>query len=307
MKVVRNGKGLKGIKGPIMTLGNFDGLHLGHRKIISKVVERAEKLGAPSAVYTFEPHPLKVIAPHKSPPLILDVEDKVKLIEGFGADFLIFAKFTKEFASKHPGDFVEEVLVKKLSVKEVWVGHDFSFGKGKLGTVDYLKELGGEFGFKVYVVPAYKKMGSIVSSSRIRELIKKGDVGRASKLLGRDFSIKGKVVRGVSLGKEIGFPTANIKVKSELVPGDGVYAAYAILKGRTHPAVLNIGTAPTFGGRERSVEVHILDFRDNIYGRKMEVSFVKKLRDERAFKSREELVRQIRKDAERARKLLIKQ
>lgn len=303
MKIFRDSKQLRKIKGPVLTLGNFDGLHLGHSKIVEKVVERAKKLARPSVVYTFEPHPLKVVAPHKSPPLILDSADKAKLIKGLGVDFLVFAQFTKEFAAKHPREFVVEEIVPS-NPAEVWVGHDFSFGKAKSGSVEYLKKLGEEFGFKVFVIPAFKRSGEVVSSSRIRELIREGRVGAAKRLLSRNYVIKGRVVRGKDIGKAIGFPTANLKIESELIPGDGVYAAYALISGATHRAVLNIGTAPTFGGKDRCVEVHIFGFKDNIYGKKMEVSFVKRLRSEKAFKTKEALIRQITKDKERAEKIL---
>lgn len=303
MKVVKNSD-LKGIKNSVLTLGNFDGLHIGHRRVIEKVVERARKFGAPSVVYTFEPHPLKVVSPEKSPPLLIDIEDKIRLINETGADWLVLAEFTKAFAATHPRQFVEDVLVNALSVREVWVGHDFSFGKSKSGTVEYLKELGGEFGFRVFVVDAYKRRGEVVSSSRIRAYVKDGEVKKAAALLGRLYSIKGKVVGGREIGKEIGFPTANLEVESELVPKDGVYAAFAIVEGREREAVLNIGTAPTFGGKGRTIEVHILDFCDNIYGKKVEVRFASRLRDETAFPSRETLVKAIKKDIDRTRKIL---
>lgn len=304
MKVFRNSKGLARIaKGPILTLGNFDGLHLGHRKIIEKLNGRARRLGLPSAVYTFEPHPLKVVAPQKSPPLIVDTETKKGLMEALGIDFMVIAEFTKEFAAKHPRVFVEEEIV-PLRPKEVWVGHDFSFGKAKAGTVDYLRLLGAEFGFSVHVIPAYKKGGEVVSSSRIRKLVAEGKLPEAARLLGRDFSIKGKVVRGKDMGKALGYPTANIAPASELVPGGGVYAAFAIVAGKRRKAVVNIGTAPTFGGKEKCVEAHILGFRGDIYGKKIEVAFIKRLRGEKAFDSKEALVRQIAKDVERAERLL---
>ncbi|MBI5826604.1 MAG: bifunctional riboflavin kinase/FAD synthetase [Deltaproteobacteria bacterium] len=304
MIVLRSLKGLKGVKNPILTLGNFDGIHLGHRRIISRVVARAEKEGVPSVVYTFEPHPLKVVAPHRSPPLLLDMEDKRRLIKELGIDYLILAEFTKEFAATHPRQFVEDVLIKGLKVREVWVGHDFSFGRGRTGTVEYLMELGEELGFKVRVMPAYRKAGLIVSSSLIRELVKTGEVRKAASLLGKDYRIKGRVVKGASVGREIGFPTANLRVSSELVPKNGVYAAYASVGGVRRAAVLNIGTAPTFGGREKTVEVHILGFSGDIYGRKMEVSFVRRLRDEKTFKTKAALINRIRRDARRARELL---
>jgi riboflavin kinase/FMN adenylyltransferase len=304
MRVIKNGRELKKMKGPVITLGNFDGLHLGHQRILKKVSERAKALGCPSVVYTFEPHPLKVVAPRKSPPLITDMEDKAIIIESFGIDFLLLARFTKEFASRHPGEFVEDELVRGLSAKEVFVGHDYAFGRGKLGTVEHLKGLGGDFGFSVTVIPAYKKKGRVVSSSRVRELVTTGEVREAAGLLGRDYSIKGRVVRGRDMGREIGYPTANLKVTSELIPKRGVYASYVTVNKARHPGVVNIGTAPTVGGKKISVEAHILDFERKIYGKKIEVSFVRRLRDEKKFGSKEELSRQIRKDTQRARRML---
>ncbi len=307
MKVLVNSGSIRCVRNPVLTLGNFDGIHIGHQKIIRKVVERARELGCPSAVYTFEPHPLRVVAPHKSPPLLLEREDKKRIIESFGIDYLILARFTKEFAAKHPREFVEEVLVRELSVKEVWVGHDYAFGRGKTGTVEYLKELGGEFGFGVRVVPACKRGGLVVSSSRVRELISRGEVKEAARLLARPYSIKGRVVKGRVVGRTIGFPTANLDVVNELVPARGVYAAYAKLNGRPYMAVVNIGTAPTFSKKAHkaeTVEVHLLDFRGDIYGKEMEVFFIKRLRDERPFDSVEELARNIDKDVSDARRVL---
>lgn len=304
MKVIKPPRGIKSIKGPVLTLGNFDGLHLGHRRVLKKVSERARTLGCPSVVYTFDPHPKKVVSPGKGPLLITDLEDKTRLIEELGIDYLVVARFTKEFASIHPDEFVAAELVSRLSVKEVWVGHDYSFGRGKLGTVQHLIDLGDEFGFPVAVVPAYRKKGVIVSSSLVRRLVKAGEVREAAGLLGRIYSIKGRVVRGADMGRAIGFPTANIDVSSELVPGRGVYAAFVTLKGARHRAVVNIGTAPTLGGRQTTVEAHILDFNRSIYGRKLGVGFVRRLRGERKFASKEDLGRQISKDVQRARKLL---
>jgi len=304
MQIFRNSKGLKRkTKQAVLTLGNFDGLHLGHQRIIRKVRERAASLGVSSVVYTFEPHPLKVVAPNKSPALILDIEDKARIIEALGIDYMVIARFTKEFAARHPREFVEAEL--RPVAADVCVGHDFSFGKGKTGTADYLKELGEELGFGVHVIPAYKKGGEVVSSSRIRRRITEGEVMEAAALLGRNFAIKGKVVRGRTIGKEIGFPTANIRTQSEIVPGDGVYAAFAVVGEARHRAVVNIGMAPTFGGKERSIEVHILGFRDNIYGKRVRVEFVRRLRGEKAFASTEALQRQIRRDIKRSERILV--
>jgi len=304
MKVLRNGRGAGSFKSSVLTLGNFDGLHIGHRKVIHKVVDRAGRLACPSVVYTFDPHPLRVVSPHKSPPLILDLEDKIRLIEELGVDFLVLARFTRGFAERRHDEFVREELVRKFSPAEVWVGHDFSFGKGKAGTVEHLKELGAGLGFSTHVIPAHRKLGAVVSSSRIRGLIIGGMVKEAALLLGRCYAIKGRVVKGAQVGSSLGFPTANLKATSEIIPGDGVYAAWAVLSGARYPAVLNIGSAPTFEGRERGIEVHMLGFDGRIYGRKLELSFVARLRTEKAFDSPAALAAQIAKDAARARRIL---
>jgi riboflavin kinase/FMN adenylyltransferase len=279
MRVIKKGRGLKRIKGPVVTLGNFDGLHLGHQKIL----------------------------PRKSPPLIMDLADKVRLIGILGIDYLILASFTKEFASRHPREFVEEELVNAIAAEEVWVGHDYAFGMGKRGTVEYLKGLADTFGFSVSIIPAYRKKGQIVSSSRVRELIAGGEVRGASELLGRLHSIKGRVVRGKDVGRVIGFPTANLSTTSELIPKRGVYAAFVTFNNKRYRAVVNIGTAPPTikgGGKKITVEAHILDFKRRIYGRKMEISFARRLRDEVRFASENELKDQIARDVKRAERIL---
>jgi len=305
MIVIKNERGLKKIKDAVLTLGNFDGLHLGHQKILKKVLGRAKKLALPSVVYTFEPHPLKVVSPGKSPPLIISLEDKLKLLGSFGIGYCVLARFTKEFAGKHPGEFVEEVLVKKISAKEVWVGHDFSFGRGKLGTVGYLKKLGGLFNFRVFVIAPHKISGGVVSSSRVRELIKKGNVAGAARLLGRNFSLNGRVVRGRVMGQKLGFPTANLSTRNELIPKEGVYAGRVSFNGGCRLGVINIGKAPTFGRGKTVIEVHILDFAGSIYGKDIRVWFAERIRDEVRFGSGEELSRQIKKDIEKARNILL--
>ncbi len=303
MKVIK-GRAKQKFKDTVLTLGNFDGLHLGHIKILKLVSSRAKALGAKSVVYTFDPHPLKVVAPEKSPPLMLTVEDKACLVESFGIDYMVVAEFTKKFASKDPRVFVKEVLVDSLSTSEVIVGHDYAFGKGKRGTIGFLKELGAEFGFKVTVVKPYRLAGKIVSSSRVRAEVKNGRLRSAAKLLGRDFSIKGTVVHGTDIGHALGFPTANILPKTELIPKEGVYAVRAEIDGKSVDGVANIGRAPTFGGKELSIEIHLLDFKKKIYDKVMTVAFIRRLRGERAFKDKEALASQIKKDIARARRLL---
>lgn len=304
MKVVKNGENPRRIKAPIVTLGNFDGLHLGHQRILERVSTRARECGSHCVVFTFEPHPQKVVSPRTSPLLLLDLPEKVRLLESFGIDYLVLARFTKRFASKHPREFVEETIVGWLGAKEVWVGHDFSFGSGKCGTVEHLKEFGREFGFKVTVVAACKKGGEVISSSRVRRLILEGEVGGGAKLLGRPYAVKGRVVKGAGLGKTIGFPTANIEVTSELIPGRGVYAAFITIDKTRRPGVVNIGTAPTVGRKKTVIEAHIPDVSRSLYNRRMTIEFVKRLRDETKFRDTGELTRQIAKDVTRARRVL---
>ncbi|MBE9529205.1 MAG: bifunctional riboflavin kinase/FAD synthetase [Proteobacteria bacterium] len=311
MAVLRGVGGYKGAA-PVVTLGNFDGLHVGHCSVLTQLVKRARALKCPSVLYTFDPHPLKVVAPKKSPRLLIDIEDKKGLIAAQSIDCLVLARFTAAFAAKHPREFVQSVIVKGLGAREVWVGRNYSFGKGRAGTVESLRELGIEYGFKVVVINETRRNGAVVSSSRIRTLVESGEVGKAEKLLGRPYSIKGRVVRGQEIGHEVGFPTANISVSSELTPGKGVYAALVSLGAKAYgkerageteiDAVVNIGNAPTFGGKAVTVEAHLLGFDKSIYGRRMRVSFLAKLRDERKFGSKEELAAQITRDLKKAKK-----
>jgi len=300
MKVIRQKSSFKSDIAPVVTLGNFDGIHLGHQKILSSVIKRAKALGAPSLVYTFDPHPLKVVAPEACPPLILGLGDKMALIEAAGIDFLVLARFTEELAATAPEEFVREVIVGRLGAAEVLVGENFSFGKGRSADVLRLKELGGEMGFIVRAVDSCKIDGQMVSSSRIRGLIKTGKAREAAALLGRPFSMRGRVVRGDSVGRELGFPTANIEPHCELIPLDGVYAVIVNLNGNQYRGMVNIGVRPTFGGTSRQIEVHILGFTGDLYGEEISVKFLKRLRGEKTFVNKEALIDQLKQDRERA-------
>lgn len=304
MQLIRNIKKIENIKSPITTIGNFDGVHIGHQQVLKAVKKRAQKLNLPSIVYTFEPHPLKVVAPHKGLLLLTTPEEKIKLIEASGIDYLILAKFTKEFASQHPKKFVANILVKQLRAKEIWVGHDYAFGKGRAGTIEYLRKLGEEFGFKVNVIPAYKKRGAIVSSSKIRKYLIEGKVKEAAAFLGRPYTLSGKIIKGRNIGKHLGFPTANISVHNELIPKDGIYAVRVLLGAKTYKGAANIGFAPTFHLKKRAVEVHIIGFKKNIYGKKIKIEFIERLRGEKVFKNMRELAIQIRKDVEQIKRIL---
>lgn len=304
MQIITDIRKFKSIKSPIVTLGKFDGVHKGHQKVLRAVKDRAAKLKFPSVVYTFEPHPLKIVAPHKSPPLLTTLKEKIELIKASGIDYLILARFTKEFAAQHPGEFAEDVLVKQLKAKEVWVGHDYAFGKGRTGTIEYLKELGKKFGFKVSVIPACKKRGIIISSSKIREYIRHGKVREAAGFLGRPYAVSGKVVKGRNIGRHLGFPTANIEIHNELIPKDGIYAVLALLGNKIYKGAVNIGIAPTFHTNKRAVEAHIINFKQNIYGKKLKIEFIQRLRGEKTFKSAKGLANQIKRDVEKVKKIL---
>ncbi|MFQ5480218.1 MAG: bifunctional riboflavin kinase/FAD synthetase [Thermodesulfobacteriota bacterium] len=308
MEVIKKESSLPDGMTPVVTLGNFDGIHLGHQKILSTVVRRAKTLKVPSMVYTFDPHPLQVVAPDKSPPLILSLEDKIAFVESCGIDFFVLARFTRELAALHPRDFAEQVLMRRLGAREVCIGQGFSFGQGRSGDVGSLAEFGKKLGFTVRAVAPCTRGGQVVSSSRIRRLVQAGEVKKAGALLGRPFYIRGSVVEGDSRGRGLGFPTANIRPFGELIPAGGVYAGIVIHDGARYGGIINIGSAPTFGGdgKQMRIEAHILGFNGDIYGSAISVEFIKKLREERAFSDSKALIRQIKSDRLRAEKIIIK-
>lgn len=291
---------------PVLTLGNFDGVHLGHQAIFKKVVERAKELGGTSVAFTFEPHPLKVLAPERSPLLLNTFHGKMRLFDTAGIDVVICANFTRTFADQHPEDFARDVLHKLIQVKEVYVGYDYAFGKGREGSISSLKEMGRTHGFAVGVIDPVVIEGRVVSSSIVRELLAGGQVEEASRLLGRRYSIEGEVVHGSRRGHTLGFPTANLKTPNEVIPGFGVYAVLGTVDGRVYSGVASIGIRPTFDSGPVSIEVYLFNFEEDLYGKEMEVTFVKRIRGEKKFPDAEALIRQIRKDVEDAREALKK-
>ncbi len=308
MEVYRDLKGLRGrFRHPAVTLGNFDGVHLGHREIFRRIRMRAAEIGGEALILTFDPHPAKVLRPDMSPSLITPLEEKLGLMEEEGIDGVILADFTKEFAAQHPAKFVEEVLCRSIGAEIVVVGHDFAFGKGKEGTIDSLREFGREFGFDVEVVEALRIDGEVVSSTRIRELIQGGDVRRAGRFLGRYYSMKGTVVEGHGRGEAIGFPTANLDLRCELFPADGVYAVKVLMGGEEKEGVVNVGCRPTFGDGERNIEVHIFNFDGMLYGKNLGLLFVDRIRDERIFNGPGELAVQIADDVKKAKEILARE
>ena len=287
----------------IVTMGNFDGLHLGHQRLVRNAVEDARRLGIPSVVLTFEPHPLKVLAPERAPKLILAHKDKMQLLQSFGIDIVVIQTFDTSFASLQPGTFVRNFLIDRLHIEKIWVGRDFRFGQGRKGTISDLVGWGAELGFNVGAVDPILVGGVRVSSSRIRHLVEEGRVDEAEPMLGRYHFISGKVVTGHQRGRGLGFPTANISTRTEVVPLNGIYATIVEIGAQRRLSVSNIGVNPTFGTGPRTVESFILDFDHDIYGEPLKLYFVKRIRAEKKFASAQQLVAQMRDDVKSARSI----
>ncbi|HIC91696.1 MAG TPA: bifunctional riboflavin kinase/FAD synthetase [Syntrophaceae bacterium] len=305
MEIINGIENIKGrFKNPVVTIGNFDGVHLAHKLIFEKVIERARAIDGESIVMTFEPHPIKLFQPTVILPLITSYEKKVHLIEKAGIGILIRVNFTREFANIPARDFVTEILCQKIDIKEIVVGYNCSFGKNRQGNATFLQEMAKDLDFKVHVMEPMKVNGIPVSSTKIREMIKDGQVKEVRRLLGRNYQIKGDVIKGRDRGgRLLGFPTANLKWTDELFPKVGVYAVLVKYKGVTYQGVANIGYSPTFGNKTLSIETHILDFNHDIYNEVIEIGFVDRLRDEKKFSNAQELTEQIKIDIQRARNL----
>lgn len=290
---------------PVLTIGNFDGVHLGHQAIFKMLIERAREKNGTSIVFTFVPHPLRVIAPERSPKLLTTYKDKLKLIQDSGIDVIICTNFTKEFANIPAENFVTEVLCKTLGVKEIFIGSNYLFGKGRRGSPELLKELGEKCGFEVTIVDEIKISNTPLSSSGIRTLVAKGKVDEAAVLLGRLYSVEGIVVEGAKRGKSLlNVPTANLITANELLPKDGVYAVIAEIDGKKYGGATNIGYNPTFEEKKFSFETHILNFSGELLGKTIKIYFVKRIRDEMKFSSADALAAQMKKDIEDIRNIV---
>jgi riboflavin kinase / FMN adenylyltransferase len=289
---------------PSVALGNFDGVHLGHQEILRRTVETAHGKGREAVVYTFDPHPRLVLNTVPEVPRITTPSERADILEHLGIDVLILAEFTKEFAAQSAEDFVLNVLVEELGIRHLFIGENYRFGKGRAGTPQTLKKMAPELGFVVHVVPPVKIDDSVVSSSRIRDHLMRGEIRRANVLLGREFTIEGRVIHGHHRGKGLGFPTANIRPEVKLHPPEGVYAVYCRIGESVHLGVMNIGYNPTFKDRRVSYEVHILDFDQDLYGETIRVYLEDRLRQEMTFESVDDLKAQISRDIERGREML---
>lgn len=283
-----------------LTLGVFDGVHLGHRQLVSRAFGHE---GTP-AVITFDPHPVEVLAPGTSPRLITNIEERLTLLEELGAELVAVLNLA-EVRDFRPEQFVTEILEGKLAVSTLTIGEDFQFGKDRAGDVRFLAGAGKRGGFRVDVVGMIEEGGQTVSSTRIRSLIEVGSVSDAAALLGSRYRMTGPVIDGDKRGRDIGYPTANLRpVERKVTPGNGVYATVTRIGGTDHMSATNVGTRPTFGGGERLIEAHILDFDGDLYGEEITVEFVERLRPELEFKSVAELLEHMEEDVERSRKIL---
>lgn len=289
---------------PSVALGNFDGVHLGHQEIIRQTVRTAHAKSREAIVYTFDPHPRLVLGIAPDIPRITTPRERADILEYLGIDVLILAEFTKEFAQQSPDEFVTNVLAEELGVRHIFIGENYRFGKGRAGTPHTLKQMAPALGFTVHVITPVMVGNMPVSSSRTREHLMRGEIAEANTLLGREFTIEGRVIHGHHRGKGLGFPTANIKPEVKLHPPEGVYAVYCRVGDTFYPAVMNIGYNPTFQDRRVQYEVHILDFDQEIYGQIIRVYLVERLRSEVKFESIDQLKDQICRDVEQSRGIL---
>lgn len=304
MKIIRNLEDIKPGAPSVVTIGVFDGVHLGHQEIMRIVGSTAQARGARSVVVTFDRNPEEIVHPSNPVPYITTLPQKLDLIAQQGIDLTVVLPLEKWLVDMPAEDFVSRILHEKLGAVQVVVGPDFVFGKGRAGNTELLRRLGEGCGYDVTTVPPIRVGDFVVSSTAIRRLISEGDVDRANELLGHPFSLTGKVVRGEGVGRSLGFPTANIEApEKQILPGNGIYALAVMLDGRRWIGVSNIGNRPTLGGAKTTLEVYILDFSGNIYDRELELIFLHRLRDEIKFPDVDALKRQIALDVETARRL----
>jgi len=292
------------LTGSCLTIGNFDGVHMGHTKLLQRVRDRATAASLLAVALTFDPHPRQVLSGQAAPPAITLIEHKLECFEANGIQVAVVLPFTRELAAREPDDFVREVLVEGLSLKYLVIGYDYAFGKGRRGNFELLTALGQRYGFGVERLDPAIINGAAASSTRIRDMVQAGQVWDVRPLLGRFHQVRGTVAHGQKRGRKMGFPTANLALRDELVPQPGVYAVWVEVEGVLRPGVANIGRNPTFGEFELSVEAHILDYKGKIYGEPIRVHFVQRIRSEKKFSGPEELITRIREDIGLARMIL---
>ncbi|WP_374080452.1 bifunctional riboflavin kinase/FAD synthetase [Bdellovibrio bacteriovorus] len=302
-------QGVKQLSAPlessVVTIGNFDGVHLGHQQLIENVVREAQYYGVPSVVYTFHPHPVKVLHPERATYRLFDLKDQQEQFQERGIEYVIIEEFTKEFSQVSPQDFLDRYIVSRLHPKTLVVGHDFSFGADRAGNIPFLEKYCAEKGIRLIIIPPFQYQGAVVSSTRIREALKNGEVEKAHELLGRTYYMRGHVEKGFQRGRTIGVPTANIHPDVEFIPRKGVYCTLTKIGGHLHPSVTNIGVNPTFqenGKGPIKIETHLFDFDAHLYGLEVEVYLLHFIRDEMKFSGIDELKAQIQKDMDETRR-----
>jgi len=292
---------------PVLTIGNFDGVHLGHQELLKRVIKRAASIDGTSVVMTFEPHPVQVLRPEKAQRRLTSLQEKLGIFQSLGIQVAICIDFTPEFAALSADDFIREILYARIGAKVVIVGSNYKFGKDKAGDIELLKEEGKRYGFEVEVVETIEFDSLRISSSRIREHLNRGEVEEAKRLMGRPYAIEGVVVPGHHRGVELGYPTANIYAVDETLPMEGIYAVKVIHGNEIIDGVCYIGSQPTFAGERLGVEVHLFNFNGVLYHEHLKILFIRMIRGEKKFEDRESLIRQIRDDVEKAKELLIKE
>jgi len=305
MKVYHSIQSFPAEKQYVVTQGTFDGVHLGHRKILKNIVDSAKKINIESVLLTFHPHPRKIVFDGgQDIKMLTSIEEKANLIESIGIDHLIISPFTKEFSRTTPFDFIKNILVDRLKVKHFVIGYDHRFGKNREGSIKDLQRGAEIFDYTLQEIEAKEVQESIISSTKIRTALKLGDVALAKNYLGRPYGISGKVIRGLGRGKTFGFPTANLEIQNQekLIPKNGVYVVNVYWRYAKYQGTMNIGTNPTFDLKKKSIEVHILNFDNNIYQEILDVQFHHFLREERKFNSAEELQKQLKIDSKNAKK-----
>jgi riboflavin kinase / FMN adenylyltransferase len=299
MIIVRNPEGMRGkLKNGVVTIGNFDGIHLGHREIFRRVRTIAAAIGGESVVVTFVPHPVKLFTSLKKLRLITTYAEKEGLVEASGIDYLLEIPFTEEFAALTARDFVSRILLDLIGTKHLVIGYDYKFGRNREGDVALLRQMGEEFGFTVHVLEPIGAEGEIYSSTRIRQMVGDGDVKGVVRLLGRHFFLDGTVIHGRHRGKGLGFPTANLATDNELIPKNGVYAVKVKIDNVMFDGACNIGSNPTFGNEETAIEVFIFNFTGDLYGRTLRVFYIDRIRDERRFADAYALQQAIQSDVD---------
>jgi riboflavin kinase / FMN adenylyltransferase len=306
MEMLRSIPELSHLPGPLfLAIGVFDGVHLGHQAVISTSAEHARAANGTPVVVSFDPHPTKILQPKKAPHLLTATPHKIALIRTLGVRHLLIITFNRDFAATEPEDFVQQLVGRSKPLREICVGHEWSFGKNRRGNLELLTKLGTKFDFNVVGIPPVTVNGEVVSSTTIRQAVESGDLEKAATMLGREYTILGTVVHGDDLGKKIGYPTANLSAHSEQFPPNGVYSVEAILDDERLPGVANLGLRPTMssGKSDRVLEIHLFDFERDIYGKDLELHFIRYLRPEKKFENVDALVRQIERDVQQARKL----